>query len=245
MTSLTQPLIYHRCARPPQAPWLELKDYPKQSTAELVARRAGALPALDGWHPATARPFRLLTTHLAPAAHWTDGALGSPASHAGRLARLPLREEVKYVVSVSNGEVAARGAFAFANGHSRRWARAWGGFPRRHDNLTLFLEVRGGGRLGLAQAAALGLERREVDVCVHDAGVLFGGFSTHNPPVAAGHPRLGVRTSLLPCVGRFGLGGPAWGRNWAPELRAKLARIAGSAVFNNTIRSGELCSAEG
>jgi hypothetical protein len=137
------PLI-HRRAPPPQAPWLELKDYPKQPTAELAARRAGTLRALHSVQPATARPFRLLTTHLAPATHPTDGAQASPG-HAGRLARLPLREQVRYVVSVSDGETAARGAFAFANGHSRRWAKAWGGFPRRHDNLTLFLEVRADG----------------------------------------------------------------------------------------------------
>ena len=49
------------------------------------------------------------------------------------------------MVSVSDGEAAARGGFAFSNGHSRRWLKAWGGFPRRHDNLTVFMEVRGGG----------------------------------------------------------------------------------------------------
>ena len=49
------------------------------------------------------------------------------------------------MVSVSDGEAAARGGFAFSNGHSRRWLKAWGGFPRCHDNLTVFMEVRGGG----------------------------------------------------------------------------------------------------
>jgi hypothetical protein len=74
-----------------QAPWLELKDYPKQRTAELAARRAHSVPAADGFVPSLQRPFRLLATHLAPAGH----------AQAHRLAQLPLRDDVRYVVAVS------------------------------------------------------------------------------------------------------------------------------------------------